>query len=104
MAATTTVPSASPIPGSRSFLSRLREGDEIARLVTFLFAASTVLITLLLILELWQDSTLARHKFGLQFFFTRVWDPIAEQFGVSHGNSFLADGRATGDRRGNFSG
>jgi phosphate transport system permease protein len=82
MAATTTVPSASPISGSRSFLRRLREGDEIARLVTFLFAASTVLITLLLILELWQDSALARHKFGLQFFFTRVWDPIAEQFGA----------------------
>jgi phosphate transport system permease protein len=82
MAASTTVPSASPIPGSRSFLSRLREGDEIARLVTFLFAASTVLITLLLILELWQDSALPRHKFGLQFFFTRVWDPIAEQFGA----------------------
>src|SRR6266852_4128261 len=82
MAATTTVPSASPIPGSRSFLRRLREGDEIARLITFLFAASTVLVTLLLILELWQDSALARHKFGLQFFFTRVWDPIAEQFGA----------------------
>ncbi len=82
MAATTTVPSASPISGSRSFLRRLREGDEIARLVTFLFAASTVLVTLLLITELWQDSALARHKFGLQFFFTRVWDPIAEQFGA----------------------
>src|SRR6266436_4859572 len=82
MASTTIVPSASPISGSRSFLRRLREGDEIARLITFLFAASTVLVTLLLILELWQDSTLARHKFGLQFFFTRVWDPIAEQFGA----------------------
>src|SRR5713226_2956356 len=82
MASTTIVPSASPIPGSRSFLRRLREGDEIARLITFLFAASTVLVTLLLILELWQDSALARHKFGLQFFFTRVWDPIAEQFGA----------------------
>jgi phosphate transport system permease protein len=82
MAATTTVPSASPIPGSRSFLRRLFEGDEIARLVTFSFAASVVLITLLLILELWQGSALARHKFGLQFFLTRVWDPIAEQFGA----------------------
>jgi len=70
------------MPGSRSFLRRLREGDEIALLITFLFAASTVLVTLLLILELWQDSALARHKFGLQFFFTRVWDPIAEQFGA----------------------
>src|SRR6266851_2794900 len=82
MASTTIVPSASPISGSRSFLRRLREGDEIARLITFLFASSVVLVTLLLIIELWQDSALARPKFGLQFFFTRVWDPIAEQFGA----------------------
>jgi phosphate transport system permease protein len=82
MAATTTVPSASPLAGSRSFISRLRDGDEIARLITFLFAASVVLVTLLLILELWQGSALSRHKFGLHFFVTRVWDPIAEQFGA----------------------
>jgi phosphate transport system permease protein len=68
--------------GSRSFLSRLRDGDEIARLITFLFAISVVLVTLLLILELWQGSALARHKFGLHFLATRVWDPIAEQFGA----------------------
>jgi phosphate transport system permease protein len=82
MAATTTVPSAGPISGSRSFLRKLREGDEIARLITFLFAASVVLVTLLLVLELWHGSALARHKFGLDFFVTRVWDPIAEQFGA----------------------
>jgi phosphate transport system permease protein len=79
---TTTVPSAGPVVGSRSFLSRLREGDEIARLITFLFAASVVLVTLLLIFELWQGSILARHKFGLHFFFTKVWDPIFDQFGA----------------------
>jgi phosphate transport system permease protein len=79
---TTIVPSAGPVAGSRSFLSRLRDGDEIARLVTFLFAASVVLVTLLLVFELWQGSVLARHKFGLNFFFTRVWDPIFEQFGA----------------------
>src|SRR5260370_8351091 len=80
MAATTTVPSAGPIAGSRSFLSRLREGDEIARLITFLFAISVVLVTLLLIFELWQGSALGRHKFGFQFFLPRGWGPIAEQF------------------------
>jgi phosphate transport system permease protein len=79
---TTTVPSAGPVAGSRSFLSRLLDGDEIARLITFLFAASVVLVTLLLVFELWQGSVLARHKFGLNFFFTRVWDPIFEQFGA----------------------
>jgi len=63
-------------------MRRLRDGDEIARVITFLFAASVVLVTLLLILELWQGSALSRHKFGLHFFVTRVWDPIAEQFGA----------------------
>jgi phosphate transport system permease protein len=76
------VPSASPVAGSRSFLSKLRNGDEIARLVTFVFAASVVLITLMLVIELWTGSALPRHKFGLSFFFTRVWDPIAEEFGA----------------------
>lgn len=76
------VPSASPAAGSRSFLSRLREGDEIARLVTFLFAASVVLITLLLVYELWVGSVLPREKFGFGFLITRVWDPIAENFGA----------------------
>ena len=79
---TINVPSAGPIAGSRSFLSRLRNGDEIARLVTFLFAASVVLITVLLVFELWTGSVLPRHKFGLSFFFTKVWDPIAEEFGA----------------------
>ncbi len=79
---TTTVPSAGPVAGSRSFLSRLREGDEIARLVTFLFAASVALVTLLLVFDLWQGSVLPRHKFGFNFFRTSVWDPIFDQFGA----------------------
>ena len=80
--ASTSVPGAGPVAGSRSFFSRLRDGDEIARLITFLFAASVVLISVLLILQLWHDSGLARHKFGLAFFRTTTWDPIAEQFGA----------------------
>lgn len=76
------VPSASPAEGSRSFLSRLRSGDEIARLVTFIFAASVVLLTVLLVYELWIASSLPRQKFGLAFFVTKLWDPIAEQFGA----------------------
>ncbi len=79
---TTTVPSAGPVASSRSFLSRLREGDEIARLITFLFAASVVLVTLLLVFELWQGSALSRQKFGFNFFRTSVWDPVFDQFGA----------------------
>jgi phosphate transport system permease protein len=80
---TTTVPSAGPVAASRSFFSRLREGDEIARLITFLFAASVVLVTLLLVFELWRDCALPRHKFGFNFFRTSVWDPnIKNEFGA----------------------
>src|ERR1700694_1538152 len=79
---TTTVPNAGPVTGSRSFLSKLRDGDEIARLVTFIFAGSVVLITLLLVYELWRESYLPRHKFGFGFFVTSVWDPIFDKFGA----------------------
>jgi phosphate transport system permease protein len=79
---TTTVHGTGPVAGSRSFLNKLRDGDEIARLITFLFAASVVLITVLLVFVLWQESALARHKFGLHFLFTRVWDPIMDEFGA----------------------
>ena len=80
--ASTTVPSAGPVAGSRSFLRRLRDGDEVARLITFVFAASVVLLTLLLVYELWISCVLPRHKFGLAFFVTRVWDPVFDQFGA----------------------
>lgn len=79
---TSTVHGAGPIVGSRSFLRRLREGDEIARIITFLFAASVVLVTVLLVFELWQGSVLPRQKFGLAFFRTSVWDPVFEHFGA----------------------
>lgn len=74
--------SAGPATGSRSFLSRLRDGDEIARLITFLFAASVVLITVILVYQLWINSTLPRHRFGLHFFVTQVWDPVMDQYGA----------------------
>ena len=78
----TTVPSAGPVSASRSFVSRLRDGDEIARLITFLFAGSVVLITLLLVYELWVGSYLPRHKFGFAFLVTSVWDPVFDHFGA----------------------
>jgi phosphate transport system permease protein len=68
--------------GSRSFVARLRDGDEIARLVTFLFAATVVLITVLLVYELWINSVLPRHKFGLRFFVSQVWDPVMDDYGA----------------------
>ena len=80
--AKTTLPSAGPATGSRSFVSRLRDGDEIARLTTMVFAATVVMITLLLVYSLWTNSALARAKFGLHFLVTRVWDPNIDQYGA----------------------
>jgi phosphate transport system permease protein len=79
---TTALKGAGPVTGSRSFFSRLRDGDEIARLVTLLFAATVVLITAALVWELWVNSALPRQKFGFHFFVTSVWDPIVDQFGA----------------------
>lgn len=66
----------------RAVLQRLRSGDEVAHLVTLLFASSVILITALLVYQLWINSVLSRHKFGWGFFFTREWDPIFENFGA----------------------
>jgi phosphate transport system permease protein len=73
---------AGPSVGSRSLLSRLATGDEFARLVTLIFAASVVLITVMVVWQLWTNSVLPRHKFGLRFLISDVWDPLADQFGA----------------------
>lgn len=78
----TTYKSAGPSAGSRSFFRRIREGDEIARLITLIFAGMVVLITLVLVYELWMNSALPRQKFGLHFLVTRVWDPIMDEYGA----------------------
>src|SRR5713226_1653627 len=77
--AAATVPSPSR---ARKFARLLQDGDRIAHLITLLFAASVILITVLLVYELWIHSGGSRGKFGLGFFFTRTWDPIAEKFGA----------------------
>ncbi len=76
------VEGAGPGLDPRALLRRLRGGDEIAHLITLVSAASVILITGLLVYELWVNSVLARHKFGWHFFSTRVWDPIFGNFGA----------------------
>ena len=56
-------------------------GDSIARLITFLFAASIVLIVLLIVRVLWTDSTPARHALGWGFLLSSEWNPVTEKFG-----------------------
>ena len=64
------------------WLRRLRSSDEIARLLTLTFALSVVLLTFLLVFQLWIQSDMAREQFGWSFLISRVWDPVAGQFGA----------------------
>src|SRR6202167_3879811 len=69
-------------PRSQSLLRRLTSGDEIARLVTLVFALSTVLITGMLLIQLWVNSAESRHAFGWHFFFSSEWDPVFSHYGA----------------------
>jgi phosphate transport system permease protein len=73
---------AGPQSRARNFLQRLRNGDEVAHLITLLSAASVLLVTFLLVYELYLNSTLSRAKFGWGFLTGRTWDPVLEHFGA----------------------
>jgi len=75
-------PQRRPSGGARAFLRRLQSGDEIAHLITLIFASAILLLTVLLVYELWRNSVLPRHKFGWSFFVTRTWDPVFQNFGA----------------------
>jgi phosphate transport system permease protein len=81
--ATTIAHDVPPSTGLRAFVRKLRTGDEIAHLITLVFAAGILLITSLLVFELWRTSYLSRAKFGWMFFWTRTWDPIFDNFGAA---------------------
>ena len=81
--ATTIVNEMPPQAGPRAFLRRLRGGDEIAHLITLIFAAGIILLTSMLVYELWVNSHLSRAKFGWMFFLTKVWDPNFDNFGAA---------------------
>ena len=66
----------------QTLLRRIRGADEIAHLITLIAAASLLLITALLVYQLWIHSAEARHRFGWSFFVTRTWDPVAGEFGA----------------------
>jgi phosphate transport system permease protein len=67
---------------SRGFLRRLLNGDQAAYLITAAFASGVLMLTALLVYELFTSSALSRAKFGWAFLFTRVWDPVAGEFGA----------------------
>lgn len=80
---TTTIERAAPPEsGPRALLQRLRHGDEVAHLLTLIFAATILLITSIMVYELWVKSVLSRGAFGISFFWASAWDPVTEHFGA----------------------
>jgi len=67
---------------ARTFTARLQSGDRIAHFVTFVFAATIILITALLFYELYAGAALTRAKFGWKFLTGTTWDPVALEFGA----------------------
>src|SRR2546421_2672590 len=66
----------------RKLARRLQRGDQIAHVITFLFAATIFIITALLFYELYTGALLTRQKFGWNFLSGTTWDPVALQFGA----------------------
>jgi phosphate transport system permease protein len=69
-------------PRRRTLAKRYIDGDQVAYLVTFIFASAIFLITALLFIELYRTSFLTRQKFGWSFLTGRIWDPVALEFGA----------------------
>jgi phosphate transport system permease protein len=67
---------------ARQFIQQLKHGDEVAHLITFLAAASIIVVTFLVVYQLFLNSSLPRHKFGLGFFLGQTWDPVNGEFGA----------------------
>lgn len=61
---------------------RNQAGDKFARLVALGFAASVLLLTALLVRELWVGSALSRYQFGLRFLTSSAWNPVTGDFGA----------------------
>jgi phosphate transport system permease protein len=58
-------------------------GDELAWAITFLFALSILVVTVMLVYQLWVTSSLSRHKFGFGFLTSSMWNPVTDQFGAA---------------------
>jgi len=57
-------------------------GDNIARLIVLVFAVSLLVITGLLVIELYIRAAPAREKLGWGFLGSTAWNPVTEEFGA----------------------
>jgi phosphate transport system permease protein len=80
--ATTVAGRAGSLPRGQTVRRRFRRGDQIAHIVTMVFAASIIIITVLLFYELYAGASLTRAKFGWRFLTGTTWDPVTLEFGA----------------------
>lgn len=78
----TAVATAPPESRARKYAAIFRSGDQVSHLVTLLFAASVLVMTVFLVYELWIHSDASRAKFGFSFLWRSVWDPVTGEFGA----------------------
>jgi phosphate transport system permease protein len=69
-------------PGMTIIPKRRFGGDEVAYLVTLIFAASILVVTVAIVWQLWLHSSPARGKFGFSFLTSKLWNPVTDQFGA----------------------
>jgi len=65
----------------KSRFGRFTHGDTVFRWITFLFAASILLILLLMTMEMVKESLPSLQLFGWDFVTSSEWDAVQEQFG-----------------------
>jgi len=81
-ATSTTVGPAESGWSPQALVRRLRDGDAIAHTVTLIFGAAILLVTVLLVYQLWLHSAPSRAKFGIDFLKTTTWDPVFDNYGA----------------------
>src|ERR1700721_2401605 len=69
-------------PGTTIAPKRRFGGDEVAYLVTWIFASSILLVTVAIVWQLWLHSSPDRKKFGFSFLTSKLWNPVTDQFGA----------------------
>src|SRR3984885_14069989 len=69
-------------PGTMIAPKRRFGGDEVAYLVTLIFAAAILVVTVAIVWQLWLHSSPAREKFGFSFLTSKLWNPVTDQFGA----------------------
>ena len=71
-----------PVDGRQKYKKALIGGDELAKAFTFMFAALILVVTAMLVAELWRTSSPAKEKFGFGFLTSQLWNPVTDEYGA----------------------